>query len=144
MLVIEQKVRETHSEIGSSSDAVLLLFARPRLEKSGDFFPRTRFHQTLDQDLSLGMGGVLHSELAGALAGVPGAPLLTSFVGGLGGRDVSNAEIAALFDAAARAADAGQAPPPRLLFTGAELREVRKLQGVALGERHDLARGEGS
>jgi pyruvate ferredoxin oxidoreductase alpha subunit len=99
----------------------------------------------LDQDLSLGMGGVLHAELAGALHGAPGAPpVLASFVGGLGGRDVGAAELAAIFDATARAADAGRAPPPRLLYTEAELREVRKLQGVALGERFDLARGEGA
>jgi pyruvate ferredoxin oxidoreductase alpha subunit len=99
----------------------------------------------LDQDLSMGMGGVLHAELAGALHGAPGAPpVLASFVGGLGGRDVATAELAAMLEAAARAADAGQPPPPRLLYTEAELREVRKLQGVALGERHELARGEGS
>jgi pyruvate ferredoxin oxidoreductase alpha subunit len=98
----------------------------------------------LDQDLSLGMGGVLHAELAGALHGTPGAPpVLASFVGGLGGRDVGVAELAAIFDATAQAAEAGRSPPPRLLYTEAELREVRKLQRVALGERFELARGEG-
>jgi pyruvate ferredoxin oxidoreductase alpha subunit len=70
--------------------------------------------------------------------------VLASFVGGLGGRDVGLAELAAIFAATARAADAGRPPPPRLLYTEAELREVRKLQGVALGERFELARGEGS
>jgi pyruvate ferredoxin oxidoreductase alpha subunit len=95
----------------------------------------------LDQDLSLGLGGVLHAELAAALYGAEGAPpVLASFVGGLGGRDVPGREIAAMFDAAARAADAGRAPAPRLLYTEAELREQRGLQRVALGERHELAR----
>jgi pyruvate ferredoxin oxidoreductase alpha subunit len=99
----------------------------------------------LDQDLSLGMGGVLHAELAGALYGAAGAPpVLASFIGGLGGRDVVGAELAAIFAAAARAADTGHTPAPRLLYTAAELREVRKLQAVALGERHELARGEGA
>jgi pyruvate ferredoxin oxidoreductase alpha subunit len=99
----------------------------------------------LDQDLSLGMGGVLHAELAGALHGAAAAPpVLASFIGGLGGRDVGAAELAAIFTATAAAADAGCAPPPRLLYTEAELREVRKLQGVALGERFELARSEGS
>jgi pyruvate ferredoxin oxidoreductase alpha subunit len=108
-------------------------------------FAGKRAVAVLDQDLSLGMGGVLHAELAGVLHGAPGAPpVLASFVGGLGGRDVGAAELAAIFDATARAADAGRAPPPRLLYTEAELREVRKLQGVALGERFELARGEGS
>jgi pyruvate ferredoxin oxidoreductase alpha subunit len=99
----------------------------------------------LDQDLSLGMGGVLHAELAAALHGTPDAPpVLASFVGGLGGRDVGAAELAAIFDATAEAAAAGRAAPPRLLYTAAELREVRKLQAVALGERFELGRGEGA
>jgi pyruvate ferredoxin oxidoreductase alpha subunit len=98
-----------------------------------------------DQDLSLGMGGVLHAELAGALHGAPGAPpVLASFVGGLGGRDVGAAELAAMCEIAARAADEGRTPPPRLLYTEAELREVRKLQGVALAERHANATPEGT
>jgi pyruvate ferredoxin oxidoreductase alpha subunit len=98
----------------------------------------------LDQDLSLGLGGVLHAELAGALAAAPGPrPVLASFVGGLGGRDVGAHELAALFAAAERAAEAGAPPPPRLLYTAAELREVRKLQAIALGERFELARSEG-
>jgi pyruvate ferredoxin oxidoreductase alpha subunit len=98
-----------------------------------------------DQDLSLGMGGVLHAELAGALHGAPGAPpVLASFVGGLGGRDVAAAELAAMLDAAARAADEGRPPPPRLLYTEAELREVRKLQDVALAERRAIAAPEGT
>jgi pyruvate ferredoxin oxidoreductase alpha subunit len=35
------------------------------------------------------------------------------------------------------AADAGRAPPPRLLYTRGELRELRKLQGIAHAERVD-------
>ena len=97
----------------------------------------------LDQDLSMGMGGVLHAELAGALYAAPDGPaVLASFIGGLGGRDVGTAELAAMLDAAARAADEGRTPPPRLLYTEAELREVRKLQAVALAERHAVASGE--
>ena len=99
----------------------------------------------LDQDLSLGLGGVLHGELAAALYGAAGAPpVLASFVGGLGGRDVAGTELAAMLEAAARAADAGVPPAPRLLYTETELRELRKLQAIALGERHELARGERS
>ena len=37
------------------------------------------------------------------------------------------------------AADAGRAPAPRLLYTRGELRELRKLQGIAHGERAGLA-----
>jgi pyruvate ferredoxin oxidoreductase alpha subunit len=37
------------------------------------------------------------------------------------------------------AAETGQTPAPRLLYTAHELREVRKLQSVAHAERHDTA-----
>jgi hypothetical protein len=39
---------------------------------------------------------------------------------------------------ARRAAESGTVPEPRLLYTEAELREMRKLQAVALVERNDL------
>jgi pyruvate ferredoxin oxidoreductase alpha subunit len=93
----------------------------------------------LDQDLSMGFGGVLHGELAAALHGTAHAPLLVSFVGGLGGRDVGQDELCAMADEARRAADRGRAPAPRLLYTETELRELRKLQGIALAERQELA-----
>jgi len=97
----------------------------------------------LDQDLSPGMGGVLHAELAGALHGAADRPLLASFIGGLGGRNVGTDELVAIAEEARDAAARGAAPEPRLLYTEAELREVRKLQAIALGERHELA-GHGS
>ena len=37
-----------------------------------------------------------------------------------------------------KAAEAGEAPPPRLLYTQDELREVRKMQTVAHAERLEL------
>lgn len=94
----------------------------------------------LDQDLSMGQGGVLHAELAAALYGAPGAPaVLASFVGGLGGRDVVPEELFAMAEEALRSAELGRTPAPRLLFTEAELVEVRKLQGLAGAERAELA-----
>jgi pyruvate ferredoxin oxidoreductase alpha subunit len=101
----------------------------------------------VDQNLSLGRGGILHGELAATLYGEPGAPLLASFVGGLGGRDVAAEEFAEMAAVVRRALEAGRAPAPRLLYTGRELREVRKLQGIALAERHEAgpaAREEGA
>jgi pyruvate ferredoxin oxidoreductase alpha subunit len=82
------------------------------------------------------MGGVLHAELAAALAGDASAPrTLASFVGGLGGREVPLEEFRAMAEEAARAAREGATPPPRLLYTAQELRELRKLQTIAHAER---------
>jgi len=82
---------------------------------------------------------VLHAELASALYGEPGAPrVLASFVGGLGGREVALEEFREMALVTARAAREGRPPPPRLLYTEVELREVRKLQGIAHSERGEI------
>lgn len=94
----------------------------------------------LDQNLSMGMGGVLHTELAAALHGMPGAPLLASFIGGLGGRDISAAEFDAMAADALGAANDGVPLAPRLLYTAAELREVRRLQTIARGASQEPSR----
>jgi pyruvate ferredoxin oxidoreductase alpha subunit len=46
-----------------------------------------------DRNLSFGSGGIMATELRGALAGQPNAPAVFSYVGGLGGRDVTPATI---------------------------------------------------
>ncbi len=90
----------------------------------------------IDQNLSVGMGGVLYSEVASALYGRPGAPtVITSFIGGLGGRDISAEEFYEMVSVTARAAAEGRTPAPRLLFTERELEEIRKLQEIARAER---------
>jgi len=96
----------------------------------------------IDQNLSVGMGGVLYSELASALYGQSGAPaILVSFIGGLGGRDIAPEEFYEMASVTRQAAEAGRAPPPRLLYTEGELREVRKLQAIAQVEREALNQG---
>jgi len=97
----------------------------------------------VDQNLSMGKGGVLHAELASALYGQALAPpVLASFVGGLGGRDISSEELFQMVETVRRAVRDHLAPEPRLLFTSDELREVRKLQAVANVERRELEREE--
>jgi pyruvate ferredoxin oxidoreductase alpha subunit len=93
----------------------------------------------IDQNLSMGRGGVLAAELAAALYGHAGAPVLVPFVAGLGGRDIAPEEFYEMARVARAAADSGSAPDPRLLYTESELREVRKLQAVARAERAGVA-----
>ena len=94
----------------------------------------------IDQNLSMGKGGVLYAELASALYGRPGAPVLVSFVGALGGRDIAAEEFYEMAKVALQAADEGVAPEPRLLYTAGELRELRNLQAIAGAERHTITR----
>jgi pyruvate ferredoxin oxidoreductase alpha subunit len=92
----------------------------------------------IDQNLSLGRGGILHTEVAASLAGTSPAPLLLSYVGGLGGRDIGPEEFYAIARELRAAVEQGRAPPPRLLYTANELRELRKLQTLAGVERERL------
>ncbi len=117
---------------------------RPRLFRP---FPRTRIRELLqgrravaviDQNISMGMGGVLHSEFASALYGATGAPILASYIGGLGGRNISQPEFFAIADELLQAHESGESPPPRMLYTEAELTEIRKLQAIAQAEHAEI------
>jgi pyruvate ferredoxin oxidoreductase alpha subunit len=88
----------------------------------------------VDQNLSMGKGGVLAGELASALYGRAGAPLLVPFIGALGGRDIAPEEFYEMARVAKGAVETGIAPDPRLLYTAEELRETRKLQALAHAE----------
>jgi len=43
----------------------------------------------IDRNISFGLGGIMASEVRAALYGLPSAPMLFSFIAGLGGRDVT-------------------------------------------------------
>ncbi len=137
------KARDAVDRLRASGRPVGLV--RPRLLRP---FPADSVRRALagkkavaviDQNLSIGQGGVLHTELAAALCGYADAPAaLVSFIGGLGGRDISVEELFEMAKVAQRAAETGEIPPPRLLYTESELREVRKLQAIAHVEREEL------
>ena len=93
----------------------------------------------IDQNISLGMGGVLHSEVAASLYGQPDAPkVIASYIGGLGGRDITTEEFIEMASEVRAAVQQGKTLEPRLLYTQSELLEVRKLQAVAHVERQEL------
>jgi pyruvate ferredoxin oxidoreductase alpha subunit len=94
----------------------------------------------IDQNLSMGQGGVLHTELTASLYGKPDAPgVVTSFIGGLGGRDISAEEFYEMVAVTRKAITTGNIPAPRLLYTDGELREIRKLQAIAMVEREETS-----
>lgn len=86
----------------------------------------------LDQNISFGKGGILFAELASALYNADLRPgVLVSFIGGLGGRDISQEEFYEMARVTARAAVTGVVPPPRLLYTKEELAQMHGLQAMA-------------
>ncbi len=139
------KARDAVDALREAGEPVGLL--RPRLFRP---FPVAEIRQWLagrqavvvvDQNLSIGAGGVLHTELGAALYGQADAPpQLLGFIGGLGGRDITAEEFYAMARSARAAIASGVTPPPRLLYREDELREVRKLQAIARVERDELGR----
>jgi len=90
----------------------------------------------IDQNISVGKGGILYSEIASALYNAPHRPpVLLSFIGGLGGRRFRPGE----FDAMLATLEARDEAPlemaqPHLLFTGEECREVGRFFDIASKE----------
>ena len=133
--VAVDRLREAGWAIGLVRPRLIRPFPEPHLR---ELLAGKRGVAVIDQNLSMGKGGVLYAELASALYGQKDAPVLVSFIGGLGGRDITPEEFYEMAAVTRQAADAGQAPPPRLLYTEDELREVRKLQAIAQVERERL------
>ena len=137
------KAKEAVDQLREAGWAIGLL--RPRLLRP---LPVADFQRLLagkkavaviDQNLSMGMGGVLHSELATALYGQSKAPQhLLSFIGGLGGRDISTEEFFEMAEVMKQAVSSGETPPMRLLYTDNEFKEIRKLQAIAKVENDNF------
>jgi pyruvate ferredoxin oxidoreductase alpha subunit len=84
----------------------------------------------IDQNISIGKGGILFSEVASALQGRPAPPLL-SFIGGLGGRRFRSEDFDTIM-AALRAAEGDGGPSePMLLYSDSEYRQVMEMLRIA-------------
>lgn len=88
----------------------------------------------LDQNLAPGQGGILFQEIAACLYDEAIRPrALCSFIGGLGGKNLSEGEFRAIFEQTAEAGVRGKGIGPVLLYTEAEHREMTQLQVLASG-----------
>lgn len=85
----------------------------------------------IDQNISVGKGGIIYQEIAGALYNEKERPLLLSFIGGLGGKNISPGEFEFIFDSINRAAETGEVQEPTLLYTAAELKDMERLKKIA-------------
>jgi pyruvate ferredoxin oxidoreductase alpha subunit len=87
----------------------------------------------IDQNISVGKGGILFSEIASALYALADRPpILLSFIGGLGGRRFHAEEFdAMLWKMENPKETAAEMARPHLLFTGEECREVGRFFAIA-------------
>jgi pyruvate ferredoxin oxidoreductase alpha subunit len=94
----------------------------------------------IDQNISVGKGGILFSEIASALYGITDRPpVLLSFIGGLGGRRFRPGEFDLMLARLERPVDRPEEmTQPTLLFTPDECREVGRFFSIAREEeRHE-------
>ena len=87
----------------------------------------------IDQNISVGKGGILFSEIASALYCLNNRPpVLLSFVGGLGGRRFRQDEFAGMLAKLEEPTESTlEMARPHLLFTGEECREVGRFFSIA-------------
>jgi pyruvate ferredoxin oxidoreductase alpha subunit len=133
-------LRDANWKVGLARIRLLRPFPREKIRK---LLSGRRAVAVIDQNISMGMGGVLHSELAAALFGMNDAPaVLASYIGGLGGRDISQQEFFEMIDELKQACDRGETLEPRLLYTKDELTEIRNLQAIAQAEAREINQSE--
>lgn len=85
----------------------------------------------IDQNISVGKGGITYSEVSGCLYNEKHRPLLLSFIAGLGGKNISHEEFDFIFDKMIRAEDTEIAGTPHLLYTENEWKEMTGLKEIA-------------
>lgn len=87
----------------------------------------------IDQNISFGNGGILYTEITSALYGAKQEkPVIGSYIGGLGGRDITSDEFIFIAEEIKQFCENGITPTPRLLFTGAELEQMKKIQTISV------------
>jgi pyruvate ferredoxin oxidoreductase alpha subunit len=94
----------------------------------------------IDQNLSPGAGGILYQELAAALATATQRPtILRSFIGGLGGKDISQGELDHVLKMLTESAPTDGPVQPELLFTEQDRQQVQQRLATA-GKPVEVAR----
>jgi len=86
----------------------------------------------IDQNISMGKGGVLFTELSSVLYDRrENAPVLLSYIGGLGGNDITIDDFMLIADQTMNAVKTGVVPESRLLYSRKEMQQMKKLQEIA-------------
>ena len=85
----------------------------------------------IDQNISVGKGGILYSEVSSVLFNENQRPFLLSFIGGLGGKNISPGEFEFIFESMEKATKTGEVPETQLLYTEAEMIEMERLKKIA-------------
>lgn len=85
----------------------------------------------IDQNISIGSGGIFYNEITGSIYNEMKRPVILSFIGGLGGKDISHTEFKKVLDDTIKASETGIVPDSQLLYTESELQQTKKLLETA-------------
>lgn len=85
----------------------------------------------IDQNISIGSGGIFYNEITSCMYNERQRPVILSFIGGLGGKDISHTEFKKVLDDTIMASETGLAPSTQLLYTEAEWLQTKKLLETA-------------
>ena len=85
----------------------------------------------IDQNISIGKGGILHSEIASCLYNEKHRPLLLSFIAGLGGKNISPDEFEFIINKIVTGVDTEDAGTAQLIYTDKEWQEMGRLKRMA-------------
>ncbi len=87
---VVRKMRGEGVKIGLIKLRVFRPFPQEELRKIA---ARLKMIVTIDKNVSLGMSGIVHSELATSLYGLEARPLLLNYISGLGGRVIFQGDL---------------------------------------------------
>jgi len=86
----------------------------------------------IDQNISPGSGGILFKDVSAALYHDAHRPeVLLSFIGGLGGKDISPVEFKHIIDTMKKSLDTGIIPQTEILYTENDMQQMNKLLKIA-------------
>ncbi len=86
----------------------------------------------IDQNISPGSGGILYKDVSAALYHETHRPeVLLSFIGGLGGKDISLVEFKHIIDMMKKSLDTGVVPETEILYTENDMQQMNKLLKIA-------------
>lgn len=112
---------DRYREIGIAAGLLRLRVIRPfPAQAIARALSGKRAVAVIDQNLSVGFGGITYAEILSALYSDKARPPVLSFVGGLGGKDLSTMEFDHILEQMTAASMTGVTPPPALLYTAAE------------------------
>ena len=86
----------------------------------------------IDQNISPGSGGILFNDVSSALYHESNRPeAILSFIGGLGGKDISLAEFGYIIEEMKKSLETGTVPETQLLYTEHDLQQINNFLNIA-------------